>query len=447
MSSAPPRDVYSVSRLCVEANLVLEGRLPAVWMEGELSNVKRYPSGHWYFTVKDEVSQVSCTMWKSKTYRARVAPRDGLRVLVYGKAGVYAARGSFQFNVDYLEDAGEGELRRRYEELKAALAAEGLFDVAAKRPLPKLPRRIGLVTSPAGAAIRDILHILKRRFPSIPVVVYPVAVQGAGAAQEIARALNVASARAEVDVLILARGGGSLEDLWSFNEEVVARAIRACRIPVVAGVGHETDTTIADFAADLRAPTPSGAAEVVVPDQAEWRRVLSSHQTRLTAVVRRQLRSHHERLGFLQRRLTQSHPRHRLRDRTQRLDELESRLLTAWRRDQDSREARLRWLSTRLAQTHPGRLLEQQTTDLSRLSDRLGRAIAHQLSRHRSRFETAVRTLQAVSPLATVERGYAIVTADGGAVLRDTAGVQMGSQIEVRLGRGRLRATVTERID
>jgi len=447
MSSPPPRDVYSVSRLWVEANLVLEGRLPAVWMEGELSNVKRYPSGHWYFTVKDEVSQVSCTMWKSKTYRARVAPRDGLRVLVYGKAGVYAARGSFQFNVDYLEDAGEGELRRRYEELKAALAAEGLFDVAAKRPLPKLPRRIGLVTSPAGAAIRDILHILKRRFPSIPVVVYPVAVQGAGAAQEIARALNVASARAEVDVLILARGGGSLEDLWSFNEEVVARAIRACRIPVVAGVGHETDTTIADFAADLRAPTPSGAAEVVVPDQAEWRRVLSSHQTRLTAVVRRQLRSHHERLGFLQRRLTQSHPRHRLRDRTQRLDELESRLLTAWRRDQDSREARLRWLSTRLAQTHPGRLLEQQTTDLSRLSDRLGRAIAHQLSRHRSRFETAVRTLQAVSPLATVERGYAIVTADGGAVLRDTAGVQMGSQIEVRLGRGRLRATVTERID
>ena len=447
MSSPPPRDVYSVSRLCVEANLVLEGRLPAVWMEGELSNVKRYPSGHWYFTVKDEVSQVSCPMWKSKTYRARVAPRDGLRVLVYGKAGVYAARGSFQFNVDYLEDAGEGELRRRYEELKAALAAEGLFDVTAKRPLPKLPRRIGLVTSPAGAAIRDILHILKRRFPSIPVVVYPVAVQGAGAAQEIARALNVASARAEVDVLILARGGGSLEDLWSFNEEVVARAIRACRIPVVAGVGHETDTTIADFAADLRAPTPSGAAELVVPDQAEWRRVLSSHRTRLTAVVRRQLRSHRERLVFLQRRLTQSHPRHRLRDRTQRLDELESRLLTAWRRDQDSREARLRWLSTRLAQTHPGRLLEQQTTDLSRLSDRLGRAIAHQLIRHRSRFETAVRTLQAVSPLATVERGYAIVTTDGGAVLRDTAGVQMGSKIEVRLGRGRLRATVTERID
>jgi exodeoxyribonuclease VII large subunit len=447
MSSAPPRDVYSVSRLCVEANLVLEGRLPAVWMEGELSNVKRYPSGHWYFTVKDEVSQVSCTMWKSKTFRARVAPRDGLRVLVYGKAGVYAARGSFQFNVDYLEDAGEGELRRRFEELKAALAAEGLFDLAAKRPLPKLPRRIGLVTSPAGAAIRDILHILKRRFPSIPVVVYPVAVQGAGAAQEIARALKVASARAEVDVLILARGGGSLEDLWSFNEEVVARAIRACQIPVVAGVGHETDTTIADFAADLRAPTPSGAAEVVVPDQAEWRRTLLSHRTRLAAVVRRHLRSNHERLGFLQRRLNQAHPRHRLRDRIQRLDELESRLLTAWRRDQDSRETRLRWLSNRLAQTHPGRLIERQTADLSRISDRLERAITRQLDRYRGRFETAIRTLQAVSPLATVERGYAIVAGEDGAVLRDAGAAPIGSKIEVRLGQGRLRATVTERMD
>jgi exodeoxyribonuclease VII large subunit len=447
MSSAPPRDVYSVSRLCVEANLVLEGRLPALWLEGELSNVKRYPSGHWYFTVKDEVSQVSCTMWKSKTFRARVPPRDGLRVLVYGKAGVYAARGSFQFNVDYLEDAGEGELRRRFEELKAALTAEGLFDLAAKRPLPRLPRRIGLVTSPAGAAIRDILHILKRRFPSIPVVVYPVAVQGPGAAQEIARALRVASSRAEVDVLILARGGGSLEDLWSFNEEIVARAIRACQIPVVAGVGHETDTTIADFAADVRAPTPSGAAEVVVPDQAEWRRALRSHEARLAAITRRVLRSNQERLLFLKRRLGQAHPRHRLRDRLQRLDELENRLQIAWRRDQESREARLRWLVARLEQAHPRRLLDAQTSHLSRLSDRLNRAVTRQIDRHRSRLTTAARTLQAVSPLATVERGYAIVTDGHGHVLRDADTIGTGSPIEVRLGRGRLRATVTDQLE
>jgi len=447
MSSSPVRDVYSVSRLCLEANLVLEGGLPSLWVEGELSNVKRYPSGHWYFTVKDEVSQISCTMWKSKTYRARIAPRDGLRVLVYGKAGVYAARGSFQFNVDYLEDAGEGALRRRFEELKAALSAEGLFDSAAKRSLPLLPRRIGLITSPSGAAIRDILHVLKRRFPSIPVIVYPVAVQGTTAALEIARALALASDRGDADVLILARGGGSLEDLWSFNEEIVARAIRACRIPVVAGIGHETDTTIADFAADLRAPTPSGAAEQVVPDQAEWRRTLNSYHARLAAVIRRILRSNRDRLVFVGRRLEQAHPRHRLRDRIQRVDELESRLLNAWHRGDEARHAGLRWLTVRLGQAHPGRQLTRHHDALQQLSRRMDRAMTHEMHRQRSRFESTIRTLQAVSPLATVDRGYAIVTNQAGNVIRSATTVSPGDIIEARLGQGRIRATVTDRLE
>ncbi len=447
MSTPPTRDVYSVSRLCIEANLVLDGGLPAVWLEGELSNVKRYPSGHWYFTVKDELSQVSCTMWKSKTYRARIAPRDGLRVLVYGKAGVYAARGSFQFNVDYLEDAGEGALQRQFEELKAKLAAEGLFDLGAKRPLPALPRRIGLVTSPAGAAIRDILHILKRRFPSIPVLVYPVAVQGAAAAGEIARALKLASDRAEVDVIILARGGGSLEDLWSFNEEIVARAIRASKIPVVAGIGHETDTTIADFAADMRAPTPSGAAELVVPDQAEWRRLLDSHRQRLNSVLRRILRGHQERLGFLHRRLSNGHPRHRLRDRMQRLDDLEARLVSAWRRNQDGKVNRLRYIGARLEQAHPRKSLANKQQALQLLNNRLQRATSAQLRQHRNRFETAIRTLHAVSPLATLDRGYGIVLNTDGRVIRSSADVSRGDTIEARLGQGRLRATVTEQLD
>jgi exodeoxyribonuclease VII large subunit len=368
-------------------------------------------------------------------------------VQVFGKAGVYANRGSFQFNVDYLEDAGEGVLRRRFEELKARLLAEGLFDSAVKRPLPELPRRIGLITSPAGAAIRDILHILKRRFPAVPVVVYPVAVQGAGAAADIARALQLASERSDADVLILARGGGSLEDLWSFNEEIVARAIRACRIPVVSGVGHETDTTIADFAADLRAPTPSGAAEQVVPDQAEWKRNLSLQQTRLGTALRRTLKSHEDRLAFLARRLEQAHPRHRLRDRIQRLDELEMRLSAAYRRHHDGQLTRLQWLARRLQQVHPGRALAVRATALSQWQGRLQRAATAYLAVQRARFETTVRTLHAVSPLATVERGYAIVTGPDGRVIRSADAIAEEAEVLIRLANGQLQARVTGRMD
>ena len=447
MASPPPRDVYSVSRLCVEANLVLDGGLPSLWLEGELSNVKRYPSGHWYFTIKDEAAQVSCTLWKGKALRAAVAPRDGLRVQVFGKAGVYPNRGSFQFNVEYLEDAGEGILRRRFEELKSRLLVEGLFDGAIKRPLPSLPRRIGLITSPAGAAIRDILHILKRRFPAIPVVVYPVAVQGAGAATDIARALHIASERADADVLILARGGGSLEDLWSFNEEIVARAIRACRIPVVTGVGHETDTTIADYAADLRAPTPSGAAEQVVPDQAEWKRTLHLQQTRLGTALQRVLKTHRDRLAFLTRRVEQAHPRHRLRDRIQRLDELEQRLLAAGRRHREAKATRLQWLVRRLNQVHPGRALAARTSELGQKGIRLQRAAKAYLALQQTRFEAAVRTLNAVSPLATVERGYAIVTDAQDNVLRSASSIALNDEVQIRLAKGQLRARVTGRAD
>jgi exodeoxyribonuclease VII large subunit len=437
--------VYTVSRLCLEANIVLDGGLPSLWLEGELSNVKRYPSGHWYFTIKDEQAQVSCTMWKSKALRARSAPKDGQRVLVYGKAGVYATRGSFQFNVDYLEDAGEGALQRRFEALKATLAAEGLFDQEIKRSPPTLPRRIGLITSPAGAAIRDILQILKRRFPSIPVLLYPVAVQGAGAATEIARALTLASERAEVDVLILARGGGSLEDLWSFNEEVVARAIRACRVPVISGIGHETDTTIADYAADLRAPTPSGAAELAVPDQAEWRRQLAHHARRLLAMTERSLRSHVDRLGYLTQRLEQAHPRHRLHERQQRVDELETRLTTSLLRHQERAQARLQWLQGRLEQAHPGRLVSRRREQVQALDHRLSRAIKVTVSTQQRRFTGLIRTLHVVSPLATLERGYAIVSLPSGDVIRDATEVADGSVIEARLNTGRLKAIVVGR--
>jgi exodeoxyribonuclease VII large subunit len=397
---APGRDVYTVSRLNREARLLLETGLPALWLEGELSNFARPASGHWYFSLKDEAAQVRCAMFRGANTRARVVPRDGMHVLVRARVGLYEPRGEYQLLIEHLEEAGEGALRRRFEELKARLGAEGLFDSAVKRPLPRLPRRIGVITSPTGAAIRDILHVLARRFPAVPVLVYPVPVQGAGAAADIAAALRLASARAETDVLILARGGGSLEDLWSFNEEVVARAIRDCRVPVITGVGHEVDTTIADFAADVRAPTPSGAAELVVPDRLEWLRLLGRSRERLGAAWARGALTRRERLAWLVRRLELTHPRTRLAARAQRLDELEARLARALRRE---------------------------------------------VAASRQRLSAAARTLNAVSPLATLDRGYAIVTGPEGAVIRRAGDVTDGTSIEARTADGTLLATVTGR--
>jgi exodeoxyribonuclease VII large subunit len=397
----PGRDVYSVTRLNREAKALLESGLPALWVEGELSNFSRPASGHWYFTLKDAGAQVRCAMFRGSNLRVRVAPRDGLQVLVRARVSLYEARGDYQLIVEHLEEAGEGALRRRFEELKARLAAEGLFDAARKRPLPRLPRRIGVVTSPSGAALRDILHVLARRFPAVPVLVYPVPVQGATAAGEIAVAIRAASAAREVELLIVARGGGSLEDLWAFNEEAVARAIRDSAIPVVTGIGHEIDFTIADFAADVRAPTPSGAAELAVPDRGEWLRALAASANRLAAAWRRWSGRSREQLGWLARRLERLHPRARLAAQAQRLDELEARL---------------------------------------------GRAVRQRLDRERLRLGAATRTLQAVSPLATLGRGYAIVLTAEDRVVRAASDVVAGAAVRARTARGTLHATVT-RVD
>ncbi len=398
----PAREVYTVSRLNREARILLESGLPMLWIEAEMSNLARPSSGHWYFTLKDANAQVRCAMFRGSNARVRVTPRDGMQVLVRARVGLYEPRGEYQLVIEQLEEAGEGALRRRFEELKARLAAEGLFDAALKRSLPALPRRIGVITSPTGAAIRDIVHVLGRRFAAIPVLIYPVPVQGTGAALEIATALRLANQRAEVDVLILARGGGSLEDLWSFNEEVVARAIRASRIPVIAGIGHEVDVTIADFAADVRAPTPSGAAELVVPDRAEWLRTLSGIGARLVQAGRRRIARAEERLRWLGGRLARVHPRERLALRAQRLDELEARL---------------------------------------------GRALGQHLATARARLVSASRTLNAVSPLATLERGYSILVTAEGRVVHRAAEVSEGDSVIARTGRGSVHARVTRTED
>jgi exodeoxyribonuclease VII large subunit len=444
--SAGGREVWTVSRLNREARALLES-LPSLWVEGELSNLARPASGHWYFSLKDASAQVRCVMWRSANARARIGLREGMQLLVRARASLYEPRGEYQLVVEHVEEAGEGLLRRRFEELKARLAAEGLFDAALKRPLPRLPGRVGVVTSPTGAAIRDILHVLARRFPAVPVVVYPVPVQGAPAAAAIAAALAVANRRAECDVLILARGGGSLEDLWSFNEEVVARAIRASRIPVITGVGHEVDFTIADFAADVRAPTPSGAAELVVPDAAEWRRLVAALAARLEGAVERRIARGRERLGWLDGRLARVHPRERLARRGQRLDELEARLARALIRRLEAQRARLLAAARSLNAVHPRERLARHALGLRELEARLARAVARRLELGRARLVAATRTLNAVSPLATLERGYAILEDGDGRLVRAASDVAVGDALSARTGHGRVYATVTGKGD
>src|SRR6516162_142534 len=328
---APARDVYSVSRLNREVRVLLERGLGVLWVEGELSNFSQPASGHWYFSLKDRDAQLRCAMYRLKNSLVGFTPRAGMQVLVRGRISVYEARGEYQLIIEHLEEAGVGALRREFERLKTRLAAEGLFAQERKRALPRFPRRIGVITSPSGAALHDILKILARRYPPAAVLIYPSAVQGAGAVPALVAALRTASARAECDLLILARGGGSLEDLWAFNDERVARAIHGCALPVVSGVGHEIDFTIADFVADARAPTPSAAAELVVPDRLACLEAITRSAQRLGGGMRRELRGGEARLDAVGRRLKLAHPGVRLHQQMQRLDGLMQRLAGAVR--------------------------------------------------------------------------------------------------------------------
>jgi exodeoxyribonuclease VII large subunit len=438
----PDRDIYSVSRLNREVRVLLERGFGSLWLEAEISNFTRPSSGHWYFSLKDATAQVRCAMFRQRNMLCAFTASDGQKVLVRARIGLYEPRGEYQLIVDHMEDAGLGALKRQFEELSAKLEREGLFAAERKRPLPSLPGRIGIITSPTGAAVRDILHVLARRFPAAAVLVYPVPVQGAQAAVEIVAALEAAGRRAECDVLILARGGGSLEDLWAFNDERLARAIVASPIPVITGIGHEIDFTIADFAADVRAPTPSAAAELVVPDAEEWLGAFVRLGTRLQRGMRRRLEEHRERLRWLTGRAALVSPAARLSAQAQRLDELEQCLVRAVRRRLQEHRERLRWLTGRSALVSPSTRLTQQRLRLEILDQQLSRAWRHVLNSKRERLLPLMRTLNAVSPLATLERGYAIVSLEGGEILRNAADVKPGTIIEARLARGRVRAKI-----
>ena len=441
---ARERDVYSVSRLNKEVRLLLESGLPMLWLEGELSNFAAPASGHWYFSLKDSAAQVRCAMWRQKNSLVRFRPKDGMSVLVRARVGLYEPRGEYQLLVEHLEEAGEGALKREFEKLKARLTAEGLFAAERKRALPPVPRRIGVVTSPTGAAIHDILRVLRARFPVAAVLIYPTAVQGAAAVPEIVRAIETASRRNECDVLIIARGGGSLEDLWCFNDERVARAIAACRVPTVSGVGHEVDVTIADFVADLRAPTPSAAALAATPDKSEWLAALSSLTVRFGGAVGRYLRTQQQSLGTLMQRMQVSHPGARLQQHAQRLDDLEQRLRLALRAGVMARRQELHTLDTRLWRENPRHRLEAMRALAASLQQRLVTTMGQALGALEQRLALGSRTLDAVSPLATLGRGFAVVArVDDGALLRDAAQAPVGTEIEARLSKGRLRARVT----
>ena len=435
----------TVAELNRQARLLLERGIARLWVQGEISNLARPASGHFYFSLKDETAQIRCAWFRQRQRVPTHRIEDGDQVLVLGRVSLYEARGDYQFIVDQVEPAGEGELQRRFEVLKKKLAAEGLFDAARKRPLPLLPRRIGLVTSPTGAAVRDILTVLRRRFPAIPVVIYPSPVQGDAAAPGLIAALGVAARRNECDVLIIGRGGGSLEDLWAFNEETLARAISECPIPIVSGVGHEIDVTIADFAADVRAPTPSGAAELVSPDQLEWQRAFDALSARLAQQTRRRLENRFQALDWLSRRLNQCSPAARVRQQAARLRDLTKALAGAMRHDFTRRGRLLDHARSRFLARSPIQRLERTSQRLALVHARLSRYGTRTVERLDTRLRLAGRALNSVSPLATLTRGYAIVTDEAtGRVLMDSAAVTPGQVVRARLARGSLRATVTD---
>ncbi|MBI2994182.1 MAG: exodeoxyribonuclease VII large subunit [Gammaproteobacteria bacterium] len=434
------RDIYSVTRLNREAKAVLEGSFPLLWVQGELSNLSRPASGHIYFSLKDEHSQVRCAMFRGRNRLLRFTLETGALVIARAQVSLYEGRGDFQLIVEQLEPAGIGALQRAFEELKKRLHSEGLFDEALKRPLPAYPRRIGVVTSPSGAALHDILTVLGRRYPRAGVIIYPTPVQGAGAAESIVDAIAAAGRRRECDVLMLARGGGSLEDLWPFNDERVARAIRACPIPVVTGVGHEIDFTIADFAADRRAPTPSAAAELVSPDQSELRQRVTTLDAKLRRAMVQLLQHLARVLDHLRKRVPDaSRP---LQYLAQRVDDLAARLAHSVRAQFAGRRSQVQHAGAALYQLDPRYQLREQI-DLCRfLHAQLVQHMRHLLELARERLAGSRLALNAISPLATLERGYAIVTDEQKRVVVDAGKLRAGTLIETRFARGQAEARV-----
>lgn len=439
LSNSSP--IITVSELNRHAKAVLEQTFPLQWVAGEISNFTRAASGHWYFTLKDGQAQVRCAMFRHKSQYTDFKPDNGMQVEVRALVTLYEARGEFQLGVESMRRAGLGALFEAFEKLKAKLSLEGLFDEERKRALPAFPNRIGIITSPAAAALRDVITTLQRRMPNIPVLIYPVPVQGEGAAQKIASAIQLAGQRRDCDVLILCRGGGSIEDLWAFNEEIVARAIADSAIPIICGVGHETDITIADFTADRRAPTPTAAAELATPHRAELLQRLAMLQSGLSRQTIRGLEQRMQQLDYLSRRLI--HPGTRIKNQQQHLEHLKQRLMRATPRLLEQQEWRMQRLSSRLAAAAPAiRMFEPR---LQQLRQHLDRAIKSGLERHQSSLQHLAASLQHLNPEAVLERGFSMVRSASGRIVRSSAEIALDEEISMTFSHGSATARVTRK--
>ena len=439
--SEKPARVISVAELNRLAKELIEQNLPLMWVAGEISNFMRAASGHCYFSLKDGSAQVRCVMFRHKAQLHDWKPENGMQVEVRATPSFYEARGEFQLNVEAMRRSGLGALYEAFEKLKAKLQAEGLFDPASKQQVPSFPRTICVVTSLQAAALRDVLTTLKRRMAAIPVIIYPTAVQGEGAGSQIAAAIAAADARAECDVLILCRGGGSIEDLWAFNEEIVARAIHACRLPVVSGIGHETDFTITDFVADARAPTPTAAAQMASPDRDELRQKLGHFSQRLVRVTERALERRMQQLDVLARRLT--HPGERIADQLRHLGHLASRLRGAWAHSVDGSAWQLRELYQQVLAMRPD--FAALAGEPRSLAQRLTSAAAHRVAALRADIKSLTAQLAQLNPRAVLERGYSMVETASGKIVHDSAQLKRDDEVRLTFAKGWARAQVKDK--
>ncbi|ELB2918444.1 exodeoxyribonuclease VII large subunit [Vibrio parahaemolyticus] len=443
MLSKTNQNIFTVSRLNAEVRLLLENEMGIVWLVGEISNFSAPVSGHWYLTLKDSRAQVKCAMFRGNNRRVTFKPANGNQVLVKARLSLYEPRGDYQLIIESMQPEGDGRLQQEFEELKMKLAAEGLFAQTNKLPLPEHPKRVGIITSKTGAALYDILDVLKRRDPSLPVVIYPTMVQGDDAAIQIAQAIGRANSRNECDVLIVGRGGGSLEDLWCFNNEILARTIAASQIPIISAVGHEVDMTIADFVADVRAPTPSAAAELVSRDNSHKDQSLVAKQHKLASAMRYYLAQQKQQSAQLLHRLERQHPSYQLQRQSQQLDELDMRLRRAMQRFIDTRQQAVERKHHHLQLNSPIKHLAQQKSRLERVEHKLMDAMDRKLLTMRHQLAIAAEKLDTVSPLATLKRGYSITQTDQGKVVTSADDVKTGDLLVTRLANGEIHSTVS----
>lgn len=440
-------EIYTVSRLNREVRFLLEGSFPMMWVEGEISNFAAPSSGHWYFSIKDSSAQIRCAMFKPQIRQIKILPKDGMHVLIKARVSLYEGRGDFQLLVEHLTETGEGKLRQEFELLKKRLLTAGLFAESHKKSLPTIPKSIGVITSATGAAIRDILSVLKRRFAHAPIIIYPTLVQGELSAVSIVTAIQTANRRRECDVLILARGGGSLEDLWGFNVEQVAHAIYGSEIPIISGIGHEVDFTIADFVADVRAPTPSAAAELIVPDKDDLLITLKHFKQQLIRIMQQPLKYYQQHLIWIKKNLQQQHPKRKLAEQAQKLDLCETTLSRLLAKLIFSRQSELRTLRAKLYGLSPAAKIQELQHRLTHLSKNLQVCMKQKLQHQRQQIGSLAAKLDALSPLSTLQRGFAIATSvPEQQILRDAKEIKLGDKIQVRLMEGKLQCLV-EKID